>query len=105
MSKNTFVEEIQIFGNSKKEKENLFKIPNKNSINFQELMLFPSEYKTFLPLNKNGSREEIKSGTNYLNQKINKGHKNLFNFNELNNNYINYQKFFRIPPNMIIFHE
>ena len=98
MSRNTFVEETQIFGNSKEEKENLFQIPKKNLIYFQKLMLFPSEYKTFLPFNKNGSREEIKSGTNYLKQNINKGHENLFNFNELNINYINYQKFFRIPP-------
>ena len=97
MSRNTLAEEILILDRSKREREKLFKNQNQNPIYFKKLVLYPPEYATFLQLNKNGGRGEIKSGINYLEQIKIQRHKNLFNFNEIKNNYYNYQKFFRVP--------
>ena len=101
MSINTFVEEIQIFADSKRKTENLFNIQKCNPIISENFVIYPPECVSFLPLNKNGCRDmEIKSGINYLDPIKIKSHENLFKFNELKNNYINfinYQKIFRIP--------
>ena len=101
MSINTFVEEIQIFTDFKRKTENLFNIQKCNTIIPQTFVIYPPECASFLPLNKNGCREmEIKSGINYLDPIKIKSNENLFKFNELKNNYINfinYQKIFRIP--------
>ena len=101
MSINTFVEEIQTFSDSKRKTANLYNIQKCNPIILQNFVIYPPECVSFLPLDKNGCKEmEIKSGISYLDPIKIKSHENLFKFNELKNNYINfinYQKIFRIP--------
>ena len=101
MSINTFIEGNPIFDYSKRETKKLSS-QKPNSINLQNLVvLYPPACASFQPLNKNGCKDmEGKSGINYLDQINIKSHENLFKFNELKNNYINfinYQKIFRIP--------
>jgi hypothetical protein len=101
MSIKTSLEKIPRFQNSKKKIKNLLDCRGYCPIILQNLIIYPPECISFESLNKNGSKEdEIKSGTNSLNQNIAKAQDNPFKFNHLKNNYINFinnQKIFRAP--------
>ena len=99
MSIKTSLEKIPRFQNSKMKIKNLLEYKGYCPIILQNLIIYPPEYISFEALNKNGRKEdEIKSGTNSLNQNIVKARDNPFKFNYLKNNYINFinnQKIFR----------
>ena len=99
MSIKTSLEKTPRFQNSKMKIKNLLEYKGYCPIILQNLIIYPPECISFESLNKNGSKEdEIKSGTNSLNQNIAKTQDNPFKFNHLKNNYINFinnQKIFR----------
>ena len=101
MSIKTSLDKTPRFQNSKMKIKNLLEYKGYCPIILQNLIIYPPECISFESLNKNGSKEdEIKSGTNSLNQNIAKAQDNPFKFNHLKNNYINFinnQKIFRAP--------